>query len=169
MGVLKRTIRGIRDSLPSGYVVGRLSSQEGPAELIDLATLSHAQVAAVGGGGGGSGGGVADFGVFFSGKPAASQVCFEMVMTKAVQLPKNLSGSQFATNTAPTTGNYVFTLNKNGSSIGTVTFAVTSGTPTVSFTALVPFAIGDKFQIVGQVSPDANMADIAFSFAATFV
>lgn len=41
MTILARTIRGIRDSLPSGYIVGRLSSQEGPAELIDMKGLAQ--------------------------------------------------------------------------------------------------------------------------------
>lgn len=167
MSVLKRTIRGIRDSIPAGYVIGRLSSGSGAAELIDLKSLSVAQ-AAVGGPPVSGGGGVADFGLFFSGKPSANQVVFEMVMTKAIILPKNLGGSQFLTNTTPTS-NYTFTLNQNGASIGTITFAASTGTPTVVFSSLVSFVIGDKFQIVGQATPDASMADIAFSFAATFV
>ncbi|MDE2020560.1 MAG: hypothetical protein KGJ13_09515 [Patescibacteria group bacterium] len=44
---VKGKIRGIRDSLPSGYVVGRLSASPGPAELISLDSLQKA-VSAIG-------------------------------------------------------------------------------------------------------------------------
>ena len=38
-------IRGIRQSLPSGYVLGRQSPGNGPAELIDMASLASQMVA----------------------------------------------------------------------------------------------------------------------------
>lgn len=45
MSVLKRTIRGIRDTIPSGYILGRQSSGNGPAELIPLTGLGQSLVA----------------------------------------------------------------------------------------------------------------------------
>jgi hypothetical protein len=35
-----RTVRGIRDSIPSGHIIGRASSGEGPAEMIPLSNLA---------------------------------------------------------------------------------------------------------------------------------
>ncbi len=35
-----KTVRGIRDSIPQGYVIGRASSGNGPAELIDIGSLA---------------------------------------------------------------------------------------------------------------------------------
>lgn len=166
MGVLKRAIRGIRDSLPSGYIVGRVSSQDGPAELIDLKTLGQSITAATGGVTAPSGG-VADFGLFFPGKPTASQLVFDMIMTKAINLPPVLGGSQFFVTTAPTS-NYTFTLKKNTTTIGTITFAASTGAFTVTFIAQVQFILGDRFSITGQSVADGTMSDIAFSFAATF-
>lgn len=39
--ILARTIRGIRDTIPSGYVLGRASNSAGPAELISLKSLGQ--------------------------------------------------------------------------------------------------------------------------------
>lgn len=167
MGILKRTIRGIRDSLPSGYMLGRLSSGDGPAELISLDHVAQ-KIAATGIVGGSGGGSVADFGLFFSGKPGSSQVIFEMIMSKNILLPLHLGGSQFKPNTPPL-ADYTVTLNKNGVSIGTIKFAATTGATTIVFTASKNFSIGDTFQIVGPVTADGNIADIAFSFSASFI
>jgi hypothetical protein len=54
MSVLKRAIRGIRDSIPSGYMLGRVSAGNGPAELIHVSTLGQVITAAGTGGGGSS-------------------------------------------------------------------------------------------------------------------
>lgn len=56
-----RTIRGIRTSIPAGYVLGRLSSGEGDVQLIHLSELGGALTSPSNGGGGG-GGGVASAG-----------------------------------------------------------------------------------------------------------
>lgn len=50
-----RKVRGIRDPIPAGYVLGRLSAGEGDTQLIHLSDLGTALVSA----GGGSAGGVA--------------------------------------------------------------------------------------------------------------
>ena len=160
--------RHICDSLPAGYIIGRVSTGEGPAQLIDLKTLGTAITAAGGTTGGGGGSSAADFGFFFSGKPIASAVIFEMIMSKAIILPLNLSGSKADTNTAAT-ADYTMTLNKNGASIGTIKYPAGGGAITIVFSAAVTLSIGDKLQVVGQVAPDLTLADFFVSFAATFV
>lgn len=169
MSILKRTIRGIRDSIPSGYVIGRGSSQDGPAELISLSTLGQKIIAT---------GAVpsaadiptvpADFGFFFSGKPTGSQVIFEIKLPKAITLAANLTGSQAGADTAPT-ADWTMTLKKNGSSIGTIKFAATTGAVTITFASTVNFAIGDILQITGQSVADTTLADFFVSFVASFV
>lgn len=168
MGILKRTVRGIRDSLPPGYVIGRLSSQDGPAELIDLKTLAQATAVATGGGGNGQSGGTADFGFFFSGKPTGSQVLFDMSLTRNIKLPVSLNGARFNVVTPPL-ADWTVTLSKNGSSIGTIKFAATTGATTVTFATPQTFAIGDVFKVTAPATPDTNLADVAFSFSATFL
>jgi len=167
-GILKRAVRGIRDSIPAGYVIGRGSSQEGPAELISMATLGQkitqtgavpkpSDIPVV----------PADFGFFFSGKPTASQVIFELKMPKAITLPASLTGSQAGTNTNPT-ADWTMTLKKNGASIGTIKFTAGTGAVTITFSSLVNFAIGDLFQITGQSVADTTLQDFFVSFVASF-
>lgn len=167
MTVLKRTIRGIRDSIPSGFIMGRLSSGNGPAELISLRGLSQAQSAAGGSSGGGSSGGVSDFGFFFSGKPLGSQVLFDMKLSKSIKIPAALFQSAFNVVTPPT-ADWTVTISKNGSSVGTIKFAATTGNTTITFGTGQTFNAGDIFKVTAQSTPDANLADVAFSFAATF-
>lgn len=37
----KRTVRGIRDTLPAGYILGRISRGDGPAELVKFSDLAR--------------------------------------------------------------------------------------------------------------------------------
>lgn len=41
MSIIKRTIRGIREVIPPGYVIGRTSTQNGPAELVRMGDLAQ--------------------------------------------------------------------------------------------------------------------------------
>jgi hypothetical protein len=88
-------------------------------------------------------------------------------LTDPILLPDLLTGSYFSVRVAPT-ADYTATFKKNGVSIGDVLFALTTGLPTVTFTPAVSFAVGDVFEIVGQVGTDATVEDLSFAFAATF-
>lgn len=55
--VLKQRLRGIRSSIPQGYILGRVSGGVGDVELISLKNLGSAIISAGGGGSGGGGGG----------------------------------------------------------------------------------------------------------------
>ena len=164
-------VRGVRQSMPSGVVVGRVSGGIGPAELIDLPTLGQGiqatgiiygpqnppppfvQV-------------IADFGLFFIGQPTASQIIFFRKAARAFNLPVSLAGSEFGCDTNPTS-TYVLTINKNGSSVGSLSIA-TDGTVTPTFTTSTTWAIGDTFSITGQVTPDATLTDLWLEFKASF-
>lgn len=167
-GILKRTVRGIRDSIPGGYIIGRSSNGDGPAELISFKSLGQAVVAT---------GTVsppvtvppvpADFGFFFSGKPTGDQILFEFQLTKSIVLPASLTGGKFGSNSNPT-ADYTATLKKNGSSIGTVKFNGGGATTTITFATAITFAIGDTFQVSGQTVTDTTFGDFWFAFVATF-
>lgn len=101
-----------------------------------------------------------DLGVDFSGKPGNSQQ-YSFIASRAFQLPASLTGSKAWIGTNPT-ATLTMTLNKNGSSIGTVVFS-TSGVPTITFASAVTFAIGDVLTIVAPASADATGADIALT------
>ncbi len=90
-----------------------------------------------------------------------------MVLTRAIDLPINLTGSQFACRVLPT-GTFTCTLKQNGGSIGTVAFAAGTGIPTVTFAAAVGLSPGDSFEIIGNTLADATIQDLSFNFVATF-
>jgi hypothetical protein len=168
MGVPDRTIRGIRDTIPTGYVIGRTGLTDGRAQLLPIKDLGNAlvktgAVASVPQAQSNSGR-PADFAVFWPGKPAASQVFLQIKMTLAITLPASLTGSEFSAGIAATS-NYVITISKNGSSIGTLTYS--SGGVAVSFASLVNLAVGDTFELAGQPGTDATLANIGMSFHAT--
>lgn len=109
-----------------------------------------------------------DIVVVFSGLPPAGNLSTSaawVVLNQAIDLPISLTGSNFAIGTNPTS-TMTFSLYKNGSSIGTVAFS-TGGSPTVSFTGLIDFAIGDIFQVVPPGSQDATGANVSLNFKAT--
>lgn len=165
----KRIVRGIRDSIPPGHVIGRVDNAEGPAQLIGMRELVLAQQAVMPNGQLSKlVGATADFGFFFQGKPAFSNMVLATIkFTTIVQLPANLLGSEFVADSPPT-GSYTVTLLRNGSSIGSITFAATTGTPSVTFTVKKTFNVGDTFTIQGPATADAGIQDISFNFAAIF-
>lgn len=163
-----RTIRGIRDTVPPGYVIGRTGASAGRAQLLSIKDLAAALVKtgvvpttpqATG-----NSGRPADFAIFWPGKTQPSQVYFQVEMTIGITLPANLLGSKFTAGGAAAS-NYVITINQNGSPIGTLTYTI--GGVTVSFASSVNLAIGDTLQLIGQATADASLSNIGMAFHAT--
>lgn len=109
-------------------------------------------------------GGEVDVGFVLSGLPLASQKV-NYPANQGLKLPASLTGSNFAIGTNPSS-NATFTLNKNGSSIGTIVIG-TAGGHTITFTADVTFAAGDIFNLTAPTSQDATLADVGFNFKFT--
>lgn len=59
------------------------------------------------------------------------------------------------------TASTVFTINKNGTQIGTITFAASGDTGTISITS-TSVAAGDLITIVGPATADTSLSNIAF-------
>lgn len=93
----------------------------------------------------------------------ASLIVFRHQFVIPVSLPINLTGSKFAS-TAAATAATVYTIRKNGASIGTLTWAIAGTVPAVVFAAGVSFAAGDFLDIIGPASPDATLAGITATF-----
>ena len=108
-----------------------------------------------------------DIAVCYPAKPTDGQVLASINMVASVKLVAGLTGSKFSILTPPTVSAQ-FTLQKNGGSIGTITFAAT-GVPTVSFTADVTFSAGDSFDIVYQSPADATASYPSFTFVGEIV
>ena len=65
------------------------------------------------------------------------------------------------------TGSSVFVIVKNGTQVGTITFAASSVTATISIASNVLFAIGDVITIVAPATADATLSDVDFTLVAT--
>jgi hypothetical protein len=107
-----------------------------------------------------------DFTGFVSGKPAASAVVFFTKAGRSFIIPAGLGSTQVEARVAAT-AQTVFTLNKNGTAFGTITFAPGAIIPTLSAINITTFVPGDKFTIVAPATADATLADIAMTIIAT--
>lgn len=86
------------------------------------------------------------------------------VFTEAADFLDDFSGSRLKAQTAATAST-VFTIRKNGSSIGTITVAASGTTGTfVTTGGATSFAIGDTLEIKCPDSPDATLANIGITF-----
>jgi hypothetical protein len=108
-----------------------------------------------------------DVAIFFPSKPSGSQVIARIVATRGFSLPSSFTTSR-ASAIAAATASTVFDIQKNGSSIGSATFAASATTATFSGTG-GSFAAGDVLAIVAPASADATLADISFTLAGTRV
>lgn len=97
------------------------------------------------------------------GKPDAGATVFMALAVRAFNIPSSFTGSQAKASTAATASS-VFTVYKNGSSIGTFTFAASGSTATFSG-AGGSIVAGDLLTIVAPGSQDATLANIAFTLA----
>jgi hypothetical protein len=116
----------------------------------------------------GEGGGVpdvvpADLSIFKPGKPTADEVLVHIEVARGFTWPVSLASSKFKALVAAT-ATYVVTIKRNGSSIGTLSWAAAGTVPTVTFAAAVDFAAGDTLELVGQTTPDATIANLSFTF-----
>jgi hypothetical protein len=98
--------------------------------------------------------------------PATSESLLRHVISSnltQVALPSGLTGSYAYCRTAPT-GAYSITINKNGSSIGSINFAASSTTATFTFTSAQTLVPGDLIEFVGGTA-DATILGIYFTIS----
>lgn len=158
---MKRTIRGIRDKIPGGYVIGRLPGRgSGPVTLIKFTPDA---TNAVGGSGGGSS--VASMAIefFAGGLMRPNEVVGQFISPSNITLPVGLTGS-YAKSVVASTGAIVLTIRKAtaaggvGSSIGTITFTG-STTGVIVFTTETTFAAGDRLIIQCPSPANVTLSD----------
>lgn len=104
---------------------------------------------------------------YYIGQPTASLIVGMYTFTSTVTFPGNFAGAQgkvVGTNPASTA---TFTVNKNGSSVGSVAIS-TGGVFTFTSTsgAAVTFNAGDEMTVIAPGSPDASLATFSMSFPA---
>lgn len=99
---------------------------------------------------------------FTPGVPPADQVLLSYQPTKALTLPVALAGS-FASAAVAATAAATLTISKNGTSVGTINFAIGATTATFTFAAATTFAAGDMLGVAAQHIPDVTLAGLSFS------
>ena len=109
-----------------------------------------------------------DFGAFISGVPTTSAIVTRSPVAREITFPANFSGSYGVARVAATAST-AFDIQKNGSSIGTITFAISATTATFvsSGGAQQTTVAGDYLSIIAPASADATLADIGFVLAGT--
>lgn len=109
---------------------------------------------------------VFDLAIYIEGVMLNAENLMRYYFTRSVTLPLNLAGSICKARVAATAST-VLTFKKNGSSIGTATFASSGTTATFSVTATT-FVSGDLFEIVGPGTADASLEDTSISIPMVF-
>jgi len=104
-----------------------------------------------------------DIGAYVNGKPNAADVITRIICVRPFNLPANLTGSHANASTPPSFP-AVFTIKKNGVSIGSFQFAAGAGSASFTFAAPVFFATNDLITVHSPDTQDATLADIAFTF-----
>jgi len=97
-------------------------------------------------------------GGFCSGKPSASETIGAHKFSYAFTIA---SSRCTATASVAATASTIFTITKDGVSIGTITFAAAATTGTFNFTN-TSVVTGNRLIITAPATPDATLADIDF-------
>jgi hypothetical protein len=100
------------------------------------------------------------------GSPGVSQVIERYIFATPVTLPAGLAGSYGTAGTAATAA-ASFSVAKNGTGVGTMDFAASATSATFSMAAATDFGGGDVLTIVAPASPDATLANLAWTLTGT--
>jgi len=104
---------------------------------------------------------------FAPGVPANAAVIWQWVATRAMKIPSGTVGSQASAVVAPTAST-VLTVKKNGTTIGTITYASVTGSFTGTWAgADTTFVAGDLITVHNQATADATLAGITLALVAT--
>jgi hypothetical protein len=117
-------------------------------------------------GGGTSESAVAELAGSYAGSPTASERIFHFVATRTVTLLSGLTNSQGVAKTAAA-AQTDFDIKKNGSSVGTMRFAASATTATFIMASEISLSAGDQLEIIASGTPDATLADIAWTLRGT--
>lgn len=155
---IKRTIRGIRDKIPGGYIIGRIGKGQGPAQLI-RADFNNGRVS-----GGGSGSGVTTIAIemYAGALMRANEVLGQIIAPVEFTLPAMLPGS-FAIASTASVGTVVLSIRKAtvvgfGFEVGTITFTA-SNTGVIVFASDTVFAVGDRLLVRAPATVDSSLAN----------
>jgi hypothetical protein len=102
----------------------------------------------------------------FSGSPAAAQIIERYIFATPVTFPWGLAGSYGTAGTAAT-ATVTFSIQHNGTAVGTMVFAAGAATAGFTMAAATTFIAGDVLTIMAPASPDATLANLAWTLTGT--
>lgn len=105
-----------------------------------------------------------DIGTFCAGVPDSSELLLRFVAPRAFTLPAALTGSQVKAGIAATAATD-FDVQRNGVSVGTISFAASGDSASFTFAVPVSFSAGDVLSVIAPSTADSTLADISFTFA----
>lgn len=107
-----------------------------------------------------------DVGGGCTGAPSASLVLMRYPVPRAITFPASLTNSRGVAATAAT-AQTDFDILRNGVSFGTMRFAASGTTASFIAASQTAFVAGDVLTVVAPATPDATLAHVGFSLAAT--
>lgn len=105
-----------------------------------------------------------DLTAFYPGVPTASAIVTRVPVARAVSFPAGLAGS-IGLASAAATGSTVFDVQKNGASVGTITFAAGAASATFTAASQIALAAGDTIAVIAPASPDATLSNVGLVLA----
>src|SRR5947207_2559706 len=102
----------------------------------------------------------------WSGSPAPSPIIERYIFATPVNFPAGLAGSYGGAAPAATS-TATFSIQRNGTAIGTMTFAAAATTASFIMTSATSFAAGDVLTITAPATPDATLANLAWTLSGT--
>jgi hypothetical protein len=102
----------------------------------------------------------------WSGAPGAGQIIERYIFAAPVSFPAGLAGSYGAAGAAATAA-ASFAIARNGTTIGMMNFAAGAAAATFSMGAATGFGAGDVLTIAAPGSPDATLANLAWTLTGT--
>jgi hypothetical protein len=99
----------------------------------------------------------------FSGKPTANLVLQSYVFAASATLPAGLSGSRGTVATVATSTT-TFAIEKNGIVVGEMIFSASAAAAAFTMSSATVFNAGDVLTVVAPATPDATLANLAWTF-----
>lgn len=107
-----------------------------------------------------------DVTAFYPGVPSASAIVTRVPVARAVSFPAGLTGSIGKASVAATSS-AAFDVQKNGGSVGTITFSAGAASATFTASGAITLAAGDVLSIVAPATADATLANVGIVLAGT--
>ena len=97
---------------------------------------------------------------YFDGAPFSGSVIARQVASQEILFPQDLAGSKAFFETAPT-AQADFTINKNGTPVGSFSFAISAQTATFVAASPIQLVAGDRLSIVSDAATDGEGLSVA--------